>query len=484
MGSIEGKTGEARGDSYILRCAEIQEEQVQEKMISKKFSSEKIEVFERMPIRRAVIVQVLPAVLSQMVTLIYNLADTYFVGKLNAPAQSAAVSIALPLFLLLTAISNLFGIGGASALSQSLGKRDFSGAGRIASIAFWWGAAAAVVFGLALWAVITPVLHLVGASADTFEPAKDYLYWTVLLGGAPTVLNMLLANIVRAEGAAGVAAVGVSVGGILNFFLDPFFILPQFLGMGAAGAGLATALSNLLGTSFFAGYVFCSKKTTLSLSPVALRWTGKHIGQILKVGVSSSVQFVLTVVSAAATMKFISLDSTEAVAAYGIQKKLDQLPLYFSLGIASGLLPLLAYNYASGNQKRREAAFRFGVGMAVCFALLSLALFEWKAPELTRLFIDDAKTVALGAMFLRIQIIAQPLVAINYPLIVQFQAMGKARPALVCSLIRKGILDLPLLWILNRLWPLYGCIWVQPVVDCIALFCCLAIYRQTMRHGE
>lgn len=443
---------------------------------------DRIELFERMPIKKAVILQAMPAVIGQMITLIYNLADSYFVGLLNVPAQTASIGVAMPVFMLLTAISNLFGVGGASVLSQSLGRKDMDSVRKVSSIAFWCGVFSPLLYMLLITPVLTPFLRLVGGTEDTIGLARNYIIWTTYFGGIPTTLNILLANLVRAEGKSGVASFGVSMGGILNIILDPLFVLPRFLGMGAAGAGLATAISNLCGTLFFICYILRGKDTVLSIHPHALRSFKEYIGRIVKIGFPSSLQFMLTVLAVAATTKFVSLHSTEAVAALGIEKRLDQLPLFFSIGIASGLLPMLAYNYASGDQERRKAAFRFGSGLAVGFALFSLVLYEIAAPELCRIFIEDPTTVHLAAVFLRIQIVAQPLVAINYPMIIQFQAMGQVREAMICSILRKGVLDIPLLFIMNRLIPLYGCLAVQIIVDLISLVVCLVLNRRVNRR--
>lgn len=203
-----------------------------------------LEVFAKTPVRKAVLLQIVPAVASQMVTLVYNLADTYFVGMLNAPHETAAVTVAYPSFLMLTAISNLFGVGGASAIARALGRQDEEGARRIAAVSLAGGLLSALLFSAAFRLLADPVLHLCGATEATYATAYGYAKWVVILGGPFTILNTLLANLVRAEGSAGAAAFGVSFGGVLNILLDPLFVLPQFLGLGAVGAGMATALSN------------------------------------------------------------------------------------------------------------------------------------------------------------------------------------------------------------------------------------------------
>ena len=437
--------------------------------------AERLSLFESMPVPTAVRKQITPAIISQMIALVYQLADTYFIGLLNLPAQTAAVTVAYPSFLMLTAISNLFGVGGASALSRALGRHDEHSAGQISAVSFWFGLLAAGLYVL-LYAVLrAPILRLSGASEDTLPLALGYVRWVVLIGGVPTVLNILLSNLVRAEGRAGQASFGVSLGGVLNLLLDPLFILPRFLNLGAAGAGLATALSNLVSMGYLL-WVILRGETVLRLSPKLLRTPRRHLGGIVSIGFPSALQYALTVVAVSAQAKFVSAYPTAAVAALGITKKIDQLPLYFSIGVSSGILPLLAYNHASGDVKRRRSVFRWGVGVSLGFALCCLVVFELFAPQLASVFIRDAETVSYAAAFLRRMVTAMPLMSVAYPLIIQFQAMGRARESLVCSVLRKGVLDIPLLFWMDALVPLYGLMWVQPIVDLISLTVALLLY--------
>lgn len=439
----------------------------------------KTAVFETMPVREAVCRQIFPAIASQMIALIYNLADTYFVGMLNDPNQTAAITIVAPAFVMLTAISNLFGIGGSSAIARALGKKHPSEAKQISSISFWFGVAASILFSLVFLFLSHPILSLCGATAETYEISFAYAKYVIILGGPATVLNTLMANLIRAEGSAAKASFGVSLGGVINIVLDPIFILPQFLGLGAVGAGIATALSNLIALLYFLILLYRQRKTSvIRIHPKSLYFSKKYLPRILSIGFPSAIQYALTVVAIAAQLKFVSHYDTEAVAALGIVKKLDQLPLYFSIGVASGLLPLLAYNYASGNQKRRSDAFRFGCMISLSFALFCLVAYEIFAPQLSALFIDDTLTIQYSSGFLRRMVTAMPMMSICYPMIIQFQAMGKVRESLIASILRKGILDIPLLAVMDSLIPLYGCMWVQPIVDSISLIVVLIFYKR------
>lgn len=428
---------------------------------------------QALPIRQAVLKQILPAIASQMVALLYSLADTYFVGLLNAPAQSAAITIVYPSFVMLTAISNLFGVGGAGLIAQSLGKNETQAAKEASAISFWLGFFAAILFSLSFHLLSHPLLSLCGAAKETYPYAAAYGKWVCFFGGVPNILNTLLANLVRAEGAAARASFGVSLGGILNILLDPLFILPQFLGMGVVGAGVATALSNAVSALYF---LRCLQKkdTVLSLSFSHLRQTGRHLKTMLSIGFPSALQYGLTVAAIAAQSAFVAKYATEATAALGIVKKLDQLPLYFSIGVANGLLPLIAFNHSAGNEVRRKEAFRFGAAISVSFSLFCVLFYEGFAPQLASLFISDRQTIAYSGAFLRRMVLAMPFMALCYPMIIQFQATGKVKEALITSILRKGVLDIPLLFLLDHFFPLYGCMWVQPIVDFFSLLVALS----------
>lgn len=442
----------------------------------------RLEIFERAPVPKAIWTQIIPAIASQMIALIYNLADTYFVGMLNDPNQTAAVTVVSTGFVFLTAISNLFGVGGASMVARYLGEKKPEKAQQVSSVAFWGGMVSALVFAVLYFLFAEPILRLCGATESTYALAYEYAKWTVVIGSPATILNMLLANLVRAQGGAVAASVGVSMGGIINTILDPFFVLPAFLGYGAAGAGMATAISNYIGLTYFLVYLFRNRQTTLvKLSVGNLRYTKEYLGGILAIGFPSAVQNALTMVALTAQMNFVSEYETEAVAALGIVKKLDQLPIFFAVGTASGMLPLLAYNHAAGNHKRRQDLFKFGSSIAVGFAVLCLVCYEIAAPTLVGLFMDDPLTREYGARFLRIMVTAMPLMAVCYPMIVQFQALGRAKESLICSILRKGALDIPLLFVLDRLLPLYGCMLVQPIVDSIALIVVFVFYKRVNR---
>ena len=425
-----------------------------------------IEVFERMPAARAVLVQSIPAIVAQLIALLYNWADTFFLARLNKPELVAAATIVLPLYLMLTAIGNLPGVGGGSQFANHLGKHDYTGAQRVASVTFWMGMILALVSCMLFPLCSDTLLSLIGANERTIAPAQEYAFWVITVGGIPVIMNLVLANLVRAEGMELQASIGISAGGILNCLLDPLLILPDMGNMGIAGAGIATAVSNMVSVLWLLVVVYRRRKTgVLTFAPQLLRYTRQYIVRIAKVGFPSSVQYMLTVLAVAALTHFVAQYNTEATAALGIVKRLDYLPLYFTIGLSQGFLPLLAYNHSSGNVDRRNQVFRCGCIISFGFAVLCFVVYEIWAYQLAMLFTQESLTVSYIVPFLRIQVVAMPFMAVCYPSITLFQAMERSREALVCSILRKGVIDIPLLIVMNALWPLFGCMWVQPIVD-------------------
>lgn len=443
-------------------------------------------IFEEMPPRSAAMRQMLPAIASQMIILIYNLTDTFYVGLLNEPAQSAALSVVFPLFTVLNAVANLFGVGGSIVLAQALGRREPDEAKRCSAMTFWNALAASLLLAALFAATASQMLSLCGARVENAQIAYDYARWVVVIGGPFTVMSNVLANLIRGEGNAVAASVGVSLGGVLNIVLDPFFIFPQHLNLGAQGAGIATAVSNMASCVFFLGYALLRKKSgVLSFDPAALREMRGRMGRILSLGSPSAAQHALAVISVAALTKFTSRYTIEAVAALGIVKKLDQLPLFFSLGSGSGLLPLLSYNHAAGNRERCEKIFRFGCVVSVGFCLTCTIVYELFAPTLVSIFIKDSLTISYGAAFLRRMVVAMPMMAFCNAVVTKLQAAGQGSRATIISVLRKGSLDLPFLFLYDRLLPLYGCMWVQPTVDAIGLAVALIfLYNSKKQLGR
>ena len=437
------------------------------------------ELFETVPVPRAVATLAIPTVISQVVTMIYNLAVTFFIGQIGNPYMVAAVSLVSPWFNLLTALGNLFGLGGSSLISRMLGVKQENKVRYVSAFSVWAGAAVTACFSLASFAARRPLLAFLGASPDTYGYAEDYLFWVVVLGGVPTMVSLALGHLLRSEGHAKQASAGMMFGGILNVILDPILIFGFH--MDVAGAAIATAFSNTASVAFFAlQYARLKGKTAVSFRP--RYFTFRFIGPIFSVGLASALA---TALGNASNMVMVHLASGYGdipVAAYGIVKRIDQFPLNVSMGLCQGFMPLVGYSYAAGNYQRMRKVSYFSWKTALVMSACFILCFAVFAPQLLNLFIPETQTSTLGARFLRIACLAVPLTAVNFLISYTLQAMGKGVQSAILTACRQGLLNIPLLILMNLAFGLYGMIWTQLVVEVIMLPVSLGMYRSTFRH--
>ncbi len=436
-------------------------------------------LFEKMPVPKAVAVLAVPTIISQVVTMIYNLADTFFVGQIGDPLMVAAVSLVSPWFNLLTALGNLFGLGAGSLISRMMGAQNHEDIRYVAAFSIWGGAATTLFFSLITWLARVPLLNFLGASMDTYAYAEDYLLWVVAVGGVPTMVSLALGHLLRSEGHAKQAGAGMMFGGILNVILDPVFIFAFHLEV--AGAAIATALSNTASVIFFlVQYYSLRDRTSVSLNPCY--FTLRFIRPVFSVGLASALA---TTLGNASNMVMVHLASGYGdipVAAYGIVKRIDQFPLNVSMGLCQGFMPLVGYNFAAGNYERMRKVSTFSWKAALLLSACFIACFAVFASRILHLFIPEAETSALGASFLRIACLAVPLTSVNFLISYTLQAMGKGVQSAALTFSRQSLLNIPLLIVMNLIFGLYGMIWTQLVVEIIMLPVSLGMYFHTFRR--
>lgn len=438
-------------------------------------NTDNTELFERTPVKKAVISLVVPTVISQLITVIYNMADTFFIGQVGDPNQVAAVSLCMPLFILLTGVANLFGIGGSSLISRCLGAGDREKAKKTAAFCIWTASAASLLYGIALMIFKSFALPAVGADAETCDFCYAYVFWTVTVGAVPTVLNALFAHLVRSEGYSRQASFGMALGGVLNIILDPIFI--SAFGLEIAGAAMATMLSNLAATTYFIILISGKRKNSvITLNPKYYSLKLRIPREVLLVGLPSCIMNITGVFSNIVMNKLMASYCNEAVAGIGIAKKVDLMCYAIATGMSQGVLPLIGYNYSAGNYKRMMSAVKTAFIFSLTAALAGTAFLLTCAQPIVRAFIDDPLTVEYGQRFQRIICITGPCVSVTMMIITLFQSVGiKVRP-LVLSLLRKGGLDIPIMFLMNSLLGVNGIVWATPIADFSAMLAAIALF--------
>ena len=428
----------------------------------------KTELFESMPIPKAVVTLSVPSVISSLVMVIYSLADTFFVGMMNDPVQNAAVTLAAPLLLAFNAVNNLFGIGSSSMMSRALGRKDYDTVYRSSAFGFYASLICGLLFSLLYGVLQSPILVMLGANAETMQATADYLFWTVLLGSAPSILNVVLAYLVRAEGSSLHASIGTMCGCLLNIVLDPIFILPWGLNLGAAGAGCATCLSNTVACLYFFVLLFVKRgKTYVCIKPSMFRPSKQIVKGVCGVGIPASIQNLLNVTGMTILNNFTSAYGSDPVAAMGIAQRVNIVPFQIAMGFSQGIMPLISYNYTSGNIKRMKKTFMFTAKISLGFILAVMLMFLFAAEPIISMFMKNESIVAYGAAFQRGFCFALPFLCIDFLALGVFQSCGMGMKSFIFAVVRKIVLEIPALFVLNWLFPLYGLAYAQFVAELI-----------------
>ena len=445
-------------------------------------------LFESSPVFRAILSLALPSVFGQIILVIYNMADTYFVGLTGSDEMITAVTVCMPAFMFLSAISNLFGIGGASVLSRMLGAGNPSGARSASAFSFWGCVAVSALYSGGALLFLDRFVDLLGGTNEAIHPlARRYMLIAVVIGGVITATNTLLSHLIRAEGRSMQASLGIVIGGLLNIGLDPLFmfvILPK--GQEVAGAALATLLSNVGTLIYFAIFIYCTrKKMILSLRPGAGMFRDGIPRGVISIGIPACLMTLCENISYAVLEKLMSGYGTAAQAGIGVAKKVNMLAHSVVRGMAQGVLPLIGYNYASGNRTRMKKIVSQSSLASLVVSILCLATSLLFSHELIGIFIQtENQSYEFGAAFLRILCIGAPFSAWAYTVISFFQATGHMMKSLVLALLRKGILDIPLMAVLNRIFNQYGLVSATPIADvccCIAAAVLFCVFLS--RHG-
>ena len=438
-------------------------------------------LFSDAPVSKAVLTLAVPTVISQLITVVYNMADTFFIGQLGDPLHVAAATLAMPIFMFLTAFANLFGLGGSSLISRCFGSGDRAKAAHTAAFCIWTGIAAAFVYGIGIM-LLEPVLFpILGATEETWAYLKQYVFWTIGIGAVPTVMNAEFAHLIRSEGYSKTAGFGVALGGALNIVFDPIFIF--VFRMEIAGAAIATMLSNLIAMLYFIGFLLhIRNNTAITLSPKEYS-VGQRIPlEVVTVGLPGFVMTLMSTISNTALNHIVAGYSNTAVAGMGIAKKIDLLAYAISQGMTQGTLPLIGYNFSSGNVRRMKqsikTAFLYSLIVAACGTIV---LYFFAAP-IAKVFIADEQTVHYGQTFLKIICLACPTTSVNFMVITVFQAIGKKVQPLFLSLLRKGSLDILFMLLLNKAMGISGIAWATPFADWVALVISLVLFVPYIRR--
>ena len=438
------------------------------------------ELMGKLKVSKAVAKMAVPSVISSLVTVVYNMADTFFVGQTGDPLQVAAVSLTNPIFILMMAFANMFGMGGSAVLSMALGAKDERRAKNASSFVTYASLIVGVVFALILIVFMDPVLALFGANAETYEFARGYTFHIAY--GAPFIIWSAAASfIVRAEGASREAMIGSMIGTIANIVLDPIFI--SVLGQGTAGAAIATTIGNVMASGYYLWY-FLRKSRMLSISWRYFTVRGGILTKICSSGLPTAIFSALMSVSTIVLNQLLVVYGNDPVAAIGIVFKANMFITFLQMGLANGVQPLLGYNYGAGNMERFREVESYTKKCCLAAGVIATVLYFVFREEIISLFISDSDVIAYGVQMLIAYMLSGPVIGILFVNMNCMQSVGHAFPATVLSVLRQGILLIPLLYLLRALFGLNGVILGQSVTDYIAVILSVFLWRKIRSRVE
>ncbi len=442
--------------------------------------TKELEVFRSAPVPKAVLSNTIPAMAAMLMVLIYNLADTFFIGLTHDAYQVAAVSMATPVFLIFMSVGTIFGIGGTSVISRALGEGKVEYARKACAFCMW----SCVAVGIAMTALflifMEEILVAMGTSPDTYAFTKTYL--TIVSYSGPFVLIAnCYSNVIRAEGQAGKAMVGQLVGNLLNIILDPIMIL--WFNWGIAGAAIATAIGNVVGACCYLAY-FMKGESILSIHPRDFTVRNKVCSNILVIGVPASFGSLLMSISQIIMNGQMASFGDMAVAGIGVASKVTMITGMVCIGFGQGVQALLGYCVGASLWNRFKKIMTFSVLFALGLSFVMTGICYLFTEQIVSVFLTEQAAFDYAVQFVRILLSTSFLFGVFFVLANALQAAGAATAALVINLSRQGFIYIPALFVLKASLGANGLAWAQPVADLLSTLLVVYLYVRTVKRME
>ena len=426
------------------------------------------------PISRLIPGLAVPTIISMLITSIYNMADTFFVGQTEDPLQVAAVSLTNPIFILFMAFANMFGMGGSAVASMALGEQNQKRMKQVSAFITYASLAVGILFALVLVGFMQPILSIFGANEETYALARGYVFH--ISYGAPFIIWSAAASfVVRSEGASKEAMIGSMIGTIANIVLDP--VLISGFHLGAAGAAVATTLGNILASLYYLWY-FVKKSNNFSIGIRNFTCRYGIFSGICSCGLPTAIFSTLMSVSTIVLNQILVAYGNAPVAAIGIVFKANMFITFLQMGLANGVQPLLGYNFGSGDKKRFQDIAAYTKKCCIVIGILATLLFFVFRRQIIGLFIQDEEVIMYGVRMLIAYMLSGPVIGILFMNMNCMQSVGKAFWATILSVLRQGVLLIPLLFLLNALGGLTGVIYGQALTDYIAVILSVLMWRK------
>lgn len=436
-----------------------------------------LDKYSTMPVSKAVVQNALPAVAAMLMVLIYNLADTFFIGQTHDAYQVAAVSLATPVFLVFMSLGTVFGVGGTSVISRAYGEGRKEYAKKVCSFCMWSCAALGILLTVGILLFMEPLLTLIGASADTWDYTETYLI-IVSFSGTFALISSCFSNILRAEGQAGKAMNGQLIGNLLNMVLDAVFIMVFHWDI--VGCALATLIGETAGAVYYLFY-YWTGKSALGINIKHFTVRDKVASSVLSIGIPAALGSLLMSASQIVMNSQMAYYGDMALAGIGVAMKIVMITGMVSMGIGQGVQPLLGYCVGAGTWERFRKYMKFAFVFATALGVgLTIFCYAFKS-QIVGVFLTDVNAFDYAVEFAGILLCTGPVFGVFYVLTNALQAMGAAMPSLICNISRQGLVYIPMLFILKAVLGVTGLVWAQPIADIISLLVGIAMYLRVSK---
>jgi len=436
------------------------------------------DIFAKAPVPQAVLKNTIPAMAAMLMVLIYNLADTFFIGQTHNDILVAAVSLATPVFLIFMAVGTVFGVGGTSVISRALGQGRAKYAKQVCSFCMWSCVAVGVLLSAAFLLFMDPLLALIGASGDTWGPAKTYLT-IVALGGPFVLVSNCYSNLIRAEGQSTRAMMGQLLGNLLNVVLDPIMILT--FNWGISGAAIATVIGNVAGAGYYILY-FLRGKSSLSIHIRDFSIRDNICGNVLAIGIPAALGSLMMSVSQIVVNAQMANYDDMALAGMGVAMKVTMISSMICIGFGQGVQPLLGYCAGANLRERFKKVMRFSLLFALGLSMVMTGLCYLLRGRIVGAFLTEPAAFDYAVQFTSILLTTSVLFGVFFVFINALQAIGAAAQALITNLSRQGIIYIPALFLLQAAFGVTGLAWAQPLADLLSTALVAALYLRVARR--
>lgn len=429
---------------------------------------------------KVVLKNTIPAVLAMLMVLVYNLADTFFIGQTHDDLQVAAVSLATPVFLIFMSLGSVFGIGGTSVISRAFGEGRKEYARKVSSFCMWGCVGIGILMSVFFLIFMDNILALIGVSADTWDLAKSYLT-VVTLCGPFVLIGNCFSNILRAEGQPNKAMMGMLIGNLLNVVLDPIMIL--LLGWNITGAAIATVIGNVVGALYYIIY-FLRRQSSLSVNIKDFTVKNKVCSSVLVIGIPAALASLLMSLSSIITNGIMAEYGDMAIAGIGVGIKVTMITGLIAIGIGQGVQPLFGYCVGHRDWGRYSKILRFSLLLSLAVAVVLTGICYLGINVIVSGFLTQPEAFHYGVRFSQILLTTSFLFGPLYCLINALQAMGSAVPSLIINISRQGLIYIPAAYLLNYTLGINGVVWAQPVADVLATLLAIILYTVVSRKQK